>query len=125
MYYTLGQRQGLGIGGVAKASERPWFVVAKDLERNVLIVAQGHDNPLLLRNQLSAQQLHWVSDTNPESELECLARCRHRQPLQSCRATLIDDKLSVVFKQPQRALTPGQSIVLYDGDVCLGGGIID
>jgi len=125
MYYTLGQRQGLGIGGVANAPDEPWYVVGKDLNNNVLTVAQGHDNPLLYRTELSAQQLHWVSGVPPRGTLHCLARCRHRQPLQSCRATHLDGRLRVHFEQPQRAITPGQSVVLYDGDVCLGGGIID
>ncbi len=125
MYYTLGQRQGLGIGGVANAPDEPWFVVGKDLQNNVLTVAQGHDNPLLLRDRLSASQLHWVSGQAPRPGLRCTARCRHRQPLQACTIDIDGDKLSVVFDQPQRALTPGQSVVLYDGRICLGGGIID
>ena len=125
MYYTLGQRQGLGIGGIAKASEQPWFVVAKDLDRNVLVVAQGHDHPLLLRNRLTANQAHWVAGHTPGPRLECMARCRHRQALQACEVEIHNDKLTVVFNEPQRALTPGQSIVLYDDDVCLGGGVID
>ena len=125
MYYTLGQRQGLGIGGVADAPDEPWYVVAKDLEENVLIVAQGHDNPLLYRNRLSAQQAHWISGAPPPQGLRCLARCRHRQPLQRCSLTHDGERLMVEFDQPQRALTPGQSVVLYDEAVCLGGGIID
>ncbi|MGB5562113.1 MAG: tRNA 2-thiouridine(34) synthase MnmA [Sedimenticolaceae bacterium] len=124
MYYTLGQRQGLGIGGVADAPDEPWFVVAKDLEQNLLRVAQGHDNPLLFRASLTARQLHWVSGSPPPA-CRYMARCRHRQPLQPCTITQEGDRLEVQFDQPQRALTPGQSIVLYDGDVCLGGGIID
>ena len=125
MYYTIGQRQGLGIGGVAKASEEPWFVIAKDLDRNVLVVAQGHDHPLLLRNRLTASQTHWIAGHTPGPRLECMARCRHRQALQACEVEIQNDKLTVVFNEPQRALTPGQSIVLYDNDVCLGGGVID
>jgi tRNA-specific 2-thiouridylase len=125
MYYTLGQRQGLGIGGVAEAPDEPWYVVGKDLDRNVLTVAQGHDNPLLYRRRMRARQLHWVSGKPPVTPLRCTARCRHRQPLQRCVATLDDEVLEVVFDQPQRALTPGQSVVLYDGDVCLGGGTIE
>ncbi len=125
MYYTLGQRQGLGIGGVADAPDEPWYVVGKDLARNALIVAQGHDNPLLYRDRLSAQQLHWVSGRPPGFPLRCQARCRHRQPLQDCTVTQEDGILQARFDQPQRALTPGQSVVLYDGEVCLGGGIID
>ena len=124
MYYTLGQRQGLGIGGVAGAPDEPWYVVGKDLQDNVLTVAQGHDNPLMYRDQLSATQVFWV-DRPPPSPARLMARCRHRQPLQTCTATLQDDKLLVHFDAPQRAITPGQSVVLYDDAVCLGGGIID
>ena len=125
MYYTLGQRQGLGIGGVANAPDEPWYVVGKDLDNNVLTVAQGHDNPLLYRAELTARQLHWISGTAPSGTLRCTARCRHRQPLQACHATPLDGRLQVCFDRPQRAITPGQSVVLYDGDVCLGGGVID
>ncbi len=125
MYYTLGQRQGLGIGGLADAPDEPWYVVEKDLASNTLVVAQGHDNPLLYRDRLTAQQVHWVSGRPPPQKLRCMARCRHRQPLQPCVASHRADRLTVEFDQPQRALTPGQSVVLYDGAVCLGGGIID
>ena len=124
MYYTLGQRQGLGIGGVADAPDEPWYVVGKDLQDNVLTVAQGHDNPLLYRDRLSATQVFWV-DRPPPSPAHLMARCRHRQPLQACTVTLQDDILRVHFDAPQRAITPGQSVVLYDDAVCLGGGIID
>jgi tRNA-specific 2-thiouridylase len=125
MYYTLGQRQGLGIGGVAGAADEPWFVVGKDLARNLLTVAQGHDHPLLYRDRLTASQLHWVDGEGPDTPMRCLARCRHRQALQACTCNVDGDQLSVVFDQPQRALTPGQSVVLYDERVCLGGGIIE
>ena len=125
MYYTLGQRQGLGIGGVQDAPDEPWYVVAKDLDENVLTVAQGHDHPLLYRDRVAARQMHWVSGRPPEGELRCTARCRHRQPLQPCTARVEGERLLVEFDQAQRALTPGQSIVLYDGTVCLGGAIMD
>jgi len=125
MYYTLGQRQGLGIGGVADAPDEPWFVVAKDLARNVLVAAQGHDHPLLFRSELAASQLHWTLDRPPGEHFGAMARCRHRQPLQNCEVTLSDDDtMAVRFTTPQRALTPGQSVVLYQGQECLGGGII-
>ncbi|MES9845900.1 MAG: tRNA 2-thiouridine(34) synthase MnmA [Candidatus Sedimenticola sp. 6PFRAG5] len=126
MYYTLGQRKGLGIGGRADAGETPWFVVDKDLEQNRLIVAQGHDHPRLLKEGLIASQLHWVSGKAPNLPIECKARIRHRQPLQQC--TLNTDAkncCNVVFNEKQRAVTPGQSIVFYLGDECLGGGIIE
>ena len=126
MYYTLGQRKGLGIGGMANADETPWFVVEKDLEKNRLVVAQGHSHPLLMKGALHASQLHWVSGSAPVVPLECKARIRHRQPLQACSIESINsDECRVSFQQPQRAVTPGQSIVFYLGDECLGGGIID
>ncbi|MCP5306014.1 MAG: tRNA 2-thiouridine(34) synthase MnmA [Chromatiaceae bacterium] len=125
MYYTLGQRHGLGIGGVADAPDEPWYVVGKDLPNNALIVAQGHDNPLLYRDRLTAHQVHWVNRPPTTASFACKARCRHRQPLQDCVVTVTRDRLTADFAQAQRALTPGQSIVLYDGEVCLGGGIIE
>ncbi|MEN8175235.1 MAG: tRNA 2-thiouridine(34) synthase MnmA, partial [Pseudomonadota bacterium] len=125
MYYTIGQRQGLGLGGVAGADEAPWFVAHKDLARNVLVVVQGHDHPLLLASALSASRAHWISGNPPAFPLRCKARCRHRQPLQSCRVLCEDDHFRVEFDQPQRAITPGQSVVLYLDRVCLGGAVID
>ncbi|HDP88433.1 MAG TPA: tRNA 2-thiouridine(34) synthase MnmA, partial [Thioalkalivibrio sp.] len=126
MYYTLGQRQGLGIGGVRDAGEAPWFVVAKDLERNRLIVGQGHDHPLLFQPALLARQAHWVSEATPEWPLACTAKIRYRQPDQACTVMTRDaDTLEVNFAQPQRAITPGQSIVFYSGQECLGGAIIE
>ena len=126
MYYTLGQRKGLGIGGLEGADETPWFVVEKDLERNVLLVAQGHDHPRLLKSSLAASQLHWVAGRPPPLPLACEARIRHRQPLQACRVEGADgDACRVLFERPQRAVTPGQSVVFYAGRECLGGGIIE
>ena len=125
MYYTIGQRQGLGIGGVAGTTEAPWFVAGKELGRNALIVVQGHDHPLLLAQGLIASQIHWISGGDPDFPLSCLARCRHRQPLQFCTVSRDDGSLRVLFDTPQRAVTPGQSIVLYVGDRCLGGAVID
>ncbi|MET0065605.1 MAG: tRNA 2-thiouridine(34) synthase MnmA [Candidatus Thiodiazotropha sp.] len=126
MYYTLGQRQGLGIGGRKDAPEAPWFVVAKDLSRNVLIAAQGHDHPLLLCDEISCGQLHWVSATPPVPDRSYLARIRHRQSLQICRIVAIQDGgCRIRFDTPQRAATPGQSLVLYQDQECLGGGIIE
>ncbi|BAN69016.1 tRNA 2-thiouridine(34) synthase MnmA [endosymbiont of unidentified scaly snail isolate Monju] len=124
MYYTIGQRQGLGIGGRADGDNRPWFVAAKDLERNVLRVVQGHDHPALLQRDLTAEQLHWVAGQPPAAQFTCRARCRHRQPLQTCEVTLDGELAQVRFAEPQRAITPGQSVVFYLDDTCLGGGII-
>ncbi|MGJ0490592.1 tRNA 2-thiouridine(34) synthase MnmA [Methylobacter sp.] len=126
MYYTLGQRQGLGIGGVKDAPDEPWYVLEKDLENNVLIVGQGHDHPLMLHNVLEASQLDWCSNKPLTRPIRCSAKTRYRQPDQSCRLEPIgNDRCKAVFDQPQRAITPGQSVVFYDGEICLGGGIIE
>lgn len=125
MYHTIGQRQGLGIGGVKGANEEPWFVAQKDLVRNVLVVVQGTDHPLLFTNHLIAQQPHWINGAPPSSTLTCRAKTRYRQPDQDCVVTqLSDGTLDVSFDQPQRAVTPGQSVVFYKDDVCLGGAVI-
>ncbi len=125
MYYTLGQRKGLGVGGVTGRPEIPWFVVAKELKGNRLIVAQQHDHPLLLSRELHGNQLHWISGNQPNTPLQCQARIRHRQPLQSCTIQSIhDDQCQVEFEQPQRAITPGQSVVFYRTGECLGGAVI-
>jgi tRNA-specific 2-thiouridylase len=126
IYYTLGQRQGLGIGGRRDSDEAPWFVAAKDIRRNRLIAVQGHDHPMLMCHQLTASQMHWVAGHPPPDPLPCLARIRHRQPLQSCRINAgADQRFQVKFESPQRAATPGQSIVFYHSNRCLGGGIIE
>lgn len=126
MYYTLGQRQGLGIGGIKDTREAPWFVVEKDLDRNVLIAAQGHEHPLLMTRELIAEQLHWITGRPPDLPYSCSARIRHRQPLQACVIEGIDQThCRVLFDKTQRAATPGQSIVFYADDLCLGGGIIE
>ncbi len=126
MYYTLGQRQGLGIGGRQDAAEEPWYVVDKDLQHNRLIAAQGHDHPLLLCHALEAGQLHWVAGDAPPLPLPCHARIRHRQPLQACRIQAdAGGRCRVEFEQPQRAVTPGQAIVFYRDSECLGGGTIE
>lgn len=126
MYYTLGQRQGLGIGGVKDAPDEPWYVLEKDLENNVLIVGQGHDHPLMLHNALEASQLDWCGDKPLTQPIRCSAKTRYRQPDQPCRLEPIgNDRCKAVFDQPQRAITPGQSVVFYDGEICLGGGIIE
>ena len=126
MYYTLGQRQGLGIGGVKNHPDEPWYVLHKDLEENVLYVGQGHNHPWLFSNHLRAGQLSWVSGVAPEPGRKLTAKVRYRQQDQECTVQEIsNDHLVVKFDHPQRAVTAGQSVVLYDGDNCLGGGIID
>ncbi|CCE24270.1 tRNA 2-thiouridine(34) synthase MnmA [Methylotuvimicrobium alcaliphilum] len=127
MYYTMGQRQGLGIGGVKNAPDEPWFVLDKDLDNNVLIVGQGHEHPLMMHTTLEAGQLDWCGNTGLTETLRCAAKTRYRQPDQDCVVEPLDDgnRVTVRFDQPQRAITPGQSVVFYDGEVCLGGGIIE
>lgn len=125
-YYTLGQRQGLGIGGVSGATEAPWYVVQKNIEDNELIVAQDHDHPLLHSHGLTASAINWVSGKPPEFPFLCHAKNRYRQADQACKIEQLDDDIySVTFDLSQRAITPGQFIVFYQNDICLGGGIID
>jgi tRNA-specific 2-thiouridylase len=121
MYYTLGQRQGLGIGGQGEA----WYVADKDMARNVLIVVQGHDHPLLLKHMLVAGDLNWISGRPPGLDRHYGAKARYRQQDAGCRIEhLAADALALQFDTEQWAITPGQSVVLYDGDICLGGGVI-
>lgn len=125
MYYTLGQRQGLGIGGRQGGRLAPWYVADKDLENNVLIVVQGHDHPALLQIGLAATGLHWIAGAPPASEFDCLAKTRYRQADQRCRVRMHDSgDCDVRFERPQRAITPGQYVVFYRDDTCLGGGLI-
>ncbi len=126
MYHTYGQRQGLGIGGLAEYSEAPWYVVAKDLDRNVLVVAQGSKHPALYSSALDAAQINWINGLPAPFPLTCHAKIRYRQADQECTITALDgDRVRVTFAQPQRAVTPGQTIVFYQGVICLGGGIIE
>ncbi|MEW6164901.1 MAG: tRNA 2-thiouridine(34) synthase MnmA [Pseudomonadota bacterium] len=124
-YYTLGQREGLGIGGVRDAPEEPWFVARKDMAKNVLYVVQGHDHPALLSERLAAAQLSWISNHPPRAHWVYAAKTRYRMPDAACDIEAIDaDRCEVAFAAPQWAVTPGQSVVLYESRVCLGGGII-
>ena len=124
MYYTLGQRRGLGIGG--RGDGRSFFVVDKDLKKNQLIVVQGEDHPLLYSKACTADQATFVGEPLPESTpCRLTAKFRYRQPDQPVTVTRLGDQLHFVYDAPQRAVTPGQSAVIYDGDKCLGGGIID
>lgn len=126
MYHTIGQRQGLGIGGLKNAGDEPWYVVDKDLSNNRLIVAQGGEHELLFHRSLTATQVHWINQAPVDSELRCFAKIRYRQADQSCQVTINkDNSFNVSFDEPQRAVTPGQSIVLYDGHRCLGGAVIE
>lgn len=125
MYYTLGQRQGLGIGGTANHDEAPWFVAGKDLERNVLTVVQGTDNPALFTQSMSLGRQFWVAGEAPSLPFRANCKHRYRQPDQACELIPTESGLTVRFDQPQRAVTPGQSAVFYRGDQCLGGAIIE
>lgn len=125
MFYTLGQRQGLGIGGQKKARQAPWYVVEKDLKRQVLIVAQEHDHPKLLGTRLIGNQLDWVAGKAPADFFTATAKTRYRQIDAACQVEkLTADNYQVTFAQPQWAITPGQSVVFYQQEICLGGGII-
>ncbi|MCK4834288.1 MAG: tRNA 2-thiouridine(34) synthase MnmA [Gammaproteobacteria bacterium] len=127
MYYTLGQRKGLGIGGLKDSDEEPWYVVGKDLKENILRVAQGHNHPAMFHDTLETSQVNWIEETEPDIEKNSLtAKIRYRQSDQDCRLAKIDNsKYKVHFDEAQRAITPGQSIVFYQDDVCLGGGVIE
>ncbi len=120
-YYTIGQRQGLGIGGPGE----PWYVVGKDIEHNILYVAQGEDHPALYSRGLTASALHWTAGIAPSAR-RLTAKTRYRQTDQACTIVeLTDQHARVEFDTPQRAVTPGQSVVFYDGEECLGGGVIE
>lgn len=126
MYHTLGQRKGLGIGGLRDGGDDPWYVVGKDLINNQLHVAQGHDHPALLSTGLLASQLHWVDRVGPQQAMRLTVKTRYRQTDIPCEVTpQADGSMRVVFDSPQKAVTPGQSAVFYLNEVCLGGGIID
>ncbi len=125
MYHTIGQRQGLGIGGLTNHPEAPWYVVSKDLEKNSLIVAQGAEHPSLFHRQLKCSGVLWVSGEAPETPFRCHAKIRYRQADQACLINGTGQDYEVAFDAPQRAITPGQSVVFYDGDICLGGGVIE
>jgi tRNA-specific 2-thiouridylase len=126
MYYTLGQRQGLGIGGQRGAAEEPWYVVDKDLKHNILVVAQGRDHPLLYHNALTTGRCHWIADQPPAPYFTATAKIRYRQREQPCQIELLGNGTAeVLFHEPQWAITPGQYAVFYNGETCLGGGVIE
>lgn len=129
MFYTLGQRQGLKIGGLAGSIEQPWYIVDKNIADNTLIVAQGTDHPMLYAQGLLCGKIHWLADNPPELPLTCHAKVRYRQTEQAC---VISPSLSgetnqhcIMFATPQRAVTPGQYIVFYQANQCLGGAVIE
>ncbi|MES2213189.1 MAG: aminomethyltransferase beta-barrel domain-containing protein, partial [Pseudomonadota bacterium] len=125
IYYTLGQRNGLNIGGSATGTGEAWYVAAKSIPDNRLIVVQGQNHPALYAHNITVPNVHWISGTCPELPLKAQARIRHRQPLANCLVTKTEHGYSIAFEQPQFAPTPGQSLVLYKDGLCLGGGVID
>jgi len=126
MYHTIGQRQGLGIGGVKGSNEEPWYVAEKHLNTNELLVVQGGQHELLFSRSLKAAQPDWVNGEPDEKQFRCMAKTRYRQPDQLCSVSIDSSgMIEVIFDEPQRAVTPGQSVVFYDGENCLGGGVIE
>ncbi|MGV8844475.1 MAG: tRNA 2-thiouridine(34) synthase MnmA [Pseudomonas sp.] len=125
MYHTIGQRQGLGIGGLKNAGEEPWYVLIKDLKRNVLVVGQGNEHPWLFSSALHCADLYWVNPFELSGAQSLTAKVRYRQSDQACTLEKTADGYCARFAMPQRAVTPGQSVVFYDGDICLGGGVIE
>ncbi|MDX1513607.1 MAG: tRNA 2-thiouridine(34) synthase MnmA [Gammaproteobacteria bacterium] len=125
MYYTIGQRQGLGIGGEPGGSGQPWYVASKDFDTNTLVVVQGRDHPLLFAGALTAIDAHWIAGEPPAMPLRCRAKIRYRQPDQPCSVESgADGRLLVRFDTPQWAVTPGQMVVFYQDEECLGGASI-
>jgi len=126
MYYTIGQRKGLGIGGGHSKSNSPWYVIEKIMDKNILRVCQGNNHPLLYSNIIPASQLHWISGAAPDEGKQLAAKIRYRQKDKTCKIERVNDNSAVIyFDEPVFAAAPGQSVVLYDGEVCLGGGIIE
>lgn len=125
MYHTIGQRQGLGIGGLKDAGEEPWYVLIKDLEHNELIVGQGNDHPWLFSRALLASDIYWVNPIDLSQPRRLTAKVRYRQSDQPCTLERTANGYRATFDDPQRAVTPGQSVVFYDGEICLGGGVIE
>jgi tRNA-specific 2-thiouridylase len=124
-YYTIGQRQGLGIGGQRDGGHAPWFVAGKDVAQNALVVVQGHDHPLLQRREVRAVDMHWIAGGAPLLPARLAAKTRYRMPDATCEVRASDDGIVATFDAPQWAPTPGQYLVLYEGERCLGGGVID
>jgi tRNA-specific 2-thiouridylase len=124
MYYTIGQRKGLGIGGSNKFGNEPWFVIGKDLEKNELVVGQGFHHPTLYSDSCLVEDVNLINMGKFDGELECTAKFRYRQQDNDVTIKYVGDNLLVSFKEDVRAVTPGQAAVFYIGDVCLGGGFI-
>ena len=126
MFYTLGQRQGLGIGGSKTSNGEPWFVAEKDIKENTLVVVQGRNHPLLFKDGLIAEQMHWIHGSLPRKHWVYGAKTRYRESDAPCEIDMIKgDSLEIFFGQKQWAITPGQSVVVYESNVCLGGAVIE
>jgi tRNA-specific 2-thiouridylase len=126
MFYTLGQRQGLGIGGINNANSEPWYVVDKDLTNNTLYVAQGSAHPRIYAQGLLCGPIHWLAECQERLPLACMAKTRYRQVEQACMISPEDNNgHCIMFSSPQRAITPGQYIVFYEKHQCLGGAVIE
>src|SRR5690348_667707 len=125
MFYTPGQRSGLHIGGHAGGSGEPWYVVGKDVAANIVYVDQGHDSPWLQSRSLTGIGTHWIAGAAPSASFDCAAMTRYRQPPHTCRVEVDGDRCAVRFDATQRGVAPGQSVVFYRGDECLGGAVID
>ena len=123
-FYTLGQRQGLGIGGLRNYPDEPWFVADKDMQNNQLIAVQGAQHPLLMSKHLWVRDMNWIGEA-PTDTFRCSIKVRYRSPDVSCSLAPHEGGWRVTFDQPEWAVTPGQSAVLYDGERCLGGGVIE
>ena len=126
MFFTIGQRQGIKIGGIKDSYESPWYVLDKNLDTNELIIGQGNSNPKLYTKLLFATDINWINESlRSIDEFKCHAKIRYRQNDQKCTIQKVDNEYEVLFEVPQRAVAPGQSVVFYSGDECLGGGVID
>jgi tRNA-specific 2-thiouridylase len=123
-FYTLGQRKGLGIGGDKLGDGSPWFVLGKDLATNTLLVAQGHDHALLMSHELCAMDTSWVSGAAPAEGAQLSAKTRYRQADAACAFQSNEEGFALHFDEAQWAVTPGQSAVVYQNEICLGGGVI-
>ena len=123
-FYTIGQRQGLGIGGIKHSNNVPWYVAEKNIKKNTLIAVQGNNHPLLMSSKLETKNLNLINEIE-EKRFNAKAKVRYRQEDQDCFIEILDETLKVKFTEKQRAVTPGQSVVIYKNDICLGGGEIN
>jgi tRNA-uridine 2-sulfurtransferase len=123
MFYTIGQRKGINLGGIKEKKEQPWYVLAKDLKNNTLIIGQGKDNPKLYNSCANIARIHWIAE-KPSMPFKCMVKIRYNQILQECEVIENQEQFKVKFNTKQRAITPGQSAVFYLNGICYGGGVI-